>query len=91
MPRYNMQLQDVVSLMEYAKELGREKQRLELIVEAMKSDGVDSLEVRNNTIGVRGLSYIAKFCDACREAHLGWRQGQGAYSAEPKAKRKRKR
>lgn len=88
MPRVNKQLHDLKSLRAYHRELQREERRLALEIEAIEEDGIEVLETSNNTIGVRGLGYVAKWIDALREAHLDYRHASGAYSAEPKTRKR---
>lgn len=90
MPKYNLQLQDAKSLRAYLSELRRSASTLEAHIQAISEDGIESLEVRNNTIGFRGLEYVAKFIEAVREAHLEGRLSRGDYTAEPKGKKGRK-
>ena len=77
MPKYNLQLQDSKSLRAYLSELRRSASTLESYIQAISEDGIDALEVRNNTIGFRGLEYVAKFTEAVREAHLDARCSRG--------------
>ena len=90
MPAHNVQIQTVETLKNYAKEIAREAERIELIIEGIEADEIDELETVNNTIGVRGLSYIAKYIDAIRQAHINHRQKTGAYNAEQKQKKRKK-
>ena len=90
MPAQNFQKQTVQTLKNYARELQREADRIELIIEGIEADEIEELETVNNTIGVRGLSYCAKYIDAIRQSHIAHRQNSGAYSAETPKRRKRK-
>ena len=90
MPAQNFQNQTGETLKNYAREIQREADRIELIIEGIEADEIQNLETVNNTIGVRGLSYVAKYIDAIRQAHIAHRQNAGAYSAEMPKRRKRK-
>ena len=90
MPAHNVQIQTLETLRNYAKEIAREAERIELIIEGIEADGIEELPTVNNTIGVRGLSYCAKYIDAIRQAHINFRHESGAYNAEIKPKRRRK-
>lgn len=84
MPVYNVQTHNAESLNEILKEHRRLSKALELAIEAMKEDGIESLEVRNNTWMEKGLQGTRKFIEALREAHFEARSSRGAYRANRK-------
>lgn len=84
MPHYNMQRHDLESLGEISKELGRLKKQLDILVDIVREDKFESLEIRNNTWLAKGLGGIGKFLDAVRESHHMAKVSRGRYAAEPK-------
>ena len=79
MPQYNWKDISSKSLRSYARELQRAAARIQDIADAMEEDGVKELTAHNTTIGVRGLDFVGKYCEALRQAHLRYRQERGDF------------
>jgi hypothetical protein len=89
MPRLNYKLHDITSLRKVARELQRLHARLEAVAAEMEADEVATIKVPNNTILIRGLSYISKFVEAARDAQVAMKVVRGDYDAEGPRKRGR--
>jgi len=87
MPKYNKRNHNVDSLNEITGELKRLVQSLNLAITAIEQDGVETLNVRNNTWLDKGLTGIRKFTEALREAHYNWRVESACFGKPRKRKR----
>ena len=79
MPQYNWKDISSKSLRSYARELQRAAARIQDIADAMEEDGIKELTAHNTTIGVRGVDFVGKYCEALRQAHLRYRQERGDF------------
>jgi hypothetical protein len=79
MPQYNWKDISTKSLRSYARELQRAAARIQDIADAMEEDGIKELTAHNTTIGVRGVDFVGKYCEALRQAHLRYRQERGDF------------
>ena len=81
MPRYNYKPQSAKSLRAIANELEKARDVVASMADTMEADKIKTLETRNVIIGIRGINYIGKFCEAVREAHLESRRERGDFQA----------
>ena len=79
MPQYNWKDISTKSLRSYARELQRAAARIQDIADSMEEDGIKELTAHNTTIGVRGVDFVGKYCEALRQAHLRYRQERGDF------------
>lgn len=79
MPQYNWKDISTKSLRSYARELQRAAARIQDIADAMEEDGIKEITAHNTTIGVRGVDFVGKYCEALRQAHLRYRQERGDF------------